>query len=67
MTQSLELHRLSEDVLPFDLLCLLEGRTLFPHLIKMPSLLLYLVISYRNQKTIFVIVSFKSFSLFHAL
>lgn len=39
---SLESHRLSEDMVPYTLLCLLKGRTLFPHPIKMPSLLLYL-------------------------
>lgn len=66
MTLSLELHRMSEDVVQFDL-CLLEARTLFPHLLKTPSLLLYLTISNRNQKLFFVTVSIKSFGLFHAL
>lgn len=48
---SLESHRLSEDIVPLDHLCLLKGRMLFPHPIKMPSLLLYLPIRNRNQKT----------------
>lgn len=59
---SLESHRLSEDIVPFDHLCLLKGRTLFPHPIKMPSLLLYLPIRNKKSKDIFVMVGFKDSS-----